>query len=81
MYILGKKQWSRKRIILWQAATLIDDPIIIALMGGIALPGVILDALVWAGRKIYKKNLTNLKIVKQKRNILVTLGFVGSVIA
>ena len=76
----GKKQWSRKKVILWQVATLIGAPVIIALIAGVAVPGVIIGVPVWAGRKIFKK-FNKTKYSKAKRNTLVTLGVTGSVIA
>jgi len=76
----GKKQWSRKKVILWQVATLIGAPVIIALIAGVAVPGVIIGVPIWAGRRIFKKfNKPNSS--KIKRNLLVTLGVMGSVIA
>jgi Sec-independent protein secretion pathway component TatC len=76
----GKKQWSRKKVILWQVATLIGAPVIIALIAGVAVPGVVIGAPIWAGRKIFKK-YNKRENSKSKRNILVTLGVVGSVVA
>ncbi|CAF1238961.1 unnamed protein product [Rotaria sordida] len=76
----GKKQWSRKKVILWQVATLIGAPVIIALIAGVAIPGVIIGVPVWAGRKIFKK-FNKSHYSKTKRNVLVTLGVVGSVLA
>ena len=74
----GKKQWSRKKVILWQVATLIGAPVIIALIAGVAVPGVIIGVPVWAGRKIFKK-FNKSRHSKAKRNILVALGVIGSV--
>jgi E3 ubiquitin-protein ligase RNF19A len=76
----GKKQWSRKKVILWQVATLIGAPVIIALIAGVAVPGVIIGVPVWAGRKIFKK-FNKSQYSKTKRNTLVALGVVGSVVA
>ncbi|CAF4296564.1 unnamed protein product [Rotaria sp. Silwood2] len=76
----GKKQWSRKKVILWQVATLIGAPVIIALIAGVAVPGVIIGVPVWTGRKIFKK-FNKSHYSKAKRNILVTLGVMGSVVA
>lgn len=76
----GKKQWSRKKVILWQVATLIGAPVIIALIAGVAVPGVVIGVPIWTGRRIFKKfNRTNNS--KVKRNLLVSLGVVGSVVA
>ncbi|CAF2081106.1 unnamed protein product [Rotaria magnacalcarata] len=75
----GKKQWSRKKVILWQVATLIGAPVIIALIAGVAVPGVIIGVPVWAGRKIFKK-FNKPQYTRAKRNILVASGVIGSVI-
>ena len=74
----GKKQWSRKKVILWQVATLIGAPVIIALVAGVAVPGVIIGVPVWAGRKIFKK-FNKPGHNKAKRNLLMALGVIGSV--
>ncbi|UJR15776.1 hypothetical protein I4U23_002710 [Adineta vaga] len=76
----GKKQWSRKKVILWQVATLIGAPVIIALVAGVTVPGVIIGVPVWTGRKIFKK-FNKPKYSKAKRNTLVAVGVVGSVVA
>ena len=76
----GKKQWSRKKVILWQVATLIGAPVIIALIAGVAVPGVVIGVPIWAGRRIFKK-YNKINNSKTKRNILVSLGVVGSVVA
>lgn len=61
-------------------ATLIGAPVIIALIAGVAVPGVIIGVPVWAGRKIFKK-FNKPQYSKAKRNLLVTLGVLGSVVA
>jgi hypothetical protein len=61
-------------------ATLIGAPVIIALIAGVAVPGVAIGVPIWAGRKIFKK-YNKMENSKSKRNILVTLGVVGSVVA
>ncbi|UJR30837.1 hypothetical protein I4U23_018353 [Adineta vaga] len=76
----GKKQWSRKKVILWQVATLIGAPVIIALIAGVAVPGVIIGVPIWAGRRLFKK-YNKRENSKTKRNLLVTLGVLGSIIA
>jgi hypothetical protein len=76
----GKKQWSRKKVILWQVATLIGAPVIIALIAGVAVPGVVIGVPIWAGRRIFKK-FNKPENSKTKRNILVTLGVTGSIVA
>jgi len=76
----GKKQWSRKKVILWQVATLIGAPVIIALIAGVAVPGVVIGVPIWAGRRIFKK-FNKTENSKTKRNVLVTLGVTGSVVA
>ena len=75
----GKKQWSRKKVILWQVATLIGAPVIIALIAGVAVPGVVIGVPIWAGRKIFKK-FNKIPYRKWKRNLLVALGVTGSII-
>jgi hypothetical protein len=75
----GKKQWSRKKVILWQVATLIGAPVIIGLIAGVAVPGVVIGVPIWAGRRIFKKYNKN-ENSKTKRNVLVTLSVVGSII-
>ncbi|CAM4769681.1 unnamed protein product [Rotaria magnacalcarata] len=76
----GKKQWSRKKVILWQVATLIGAPVIIALIAGVAVPGVVIGVPIWTGRRIFKK-FNNPHKSKAKRNVLCTLGVVGSIAA
>ncbi|CAF3468053.1 unnamed protein product [Rotaria sp. Silwood1] len=76
----GKKQWSRKKVILWQVATLIGAPVIIALIAGVAIPGVVVGVPIWAGRRIFKK-FNNARNSKTKRNLLVALGVTGSIVA
>jgi E3 ubiquitin-protein ligase RNF19A len=49
------------------------------LIAGVAIPGVIIGVPVWAARKIFKK-YNKSQYSKAKRNILVTLGVVGSVV-
>jgi E3 ubiquitin-protein ligase RNF19A len=49
------------------------------LIAGVAVPGVIIGVPVWAARKIFKK-YNKSQYSKAKRNILVTLGVVGSVV-
>ena len=75
----GKKQWSRKKVILWQIATLIGAPVIIALAAGVTIPGIIIGFPIWAGRRIRKK-LTRSRISEMKKMLLIALGVVGSVI-
>lgn len=38
----GKKPWSRKKKILWQLGMLVGAPVGIALIAGIAIPGIII---------------------------------------
>lgn len=49
------------------------------MIAGVAVPGVIIGVPVWAGRKIFKK-FNKPQYRKAKRNLLVTLGVIGSVI-
>jgi E3 ubiquitin-protein ligase RNF19A len=41
----GKKPWSRKKKLLWQLGTLVGAPLGIALVAGIAVPAMIIGAL------------------------------------
>jgi hypothetical protein len=66
-------------VILWQVATLIGAPVIIGLIAGVAVPGVVIGVPIWAGRRIFKKYNKN-ENSKTKRNVLVTLSVVGSII-
>jgi hypothetical protein len=75
----GKKQWSRKKVILWQVATLIGAPVIIALAAGVAVPGVIIGVPLWTARKIFRRYNTN-SHTRVKRNLLVALGVSGSIV-
>ena len=54
--------------------------VIIALIAGVAVPGVIIGVPVWAGRKIFKR-FNKPHYSKTRRNLLVTLGVIGSVVA
>lgn len=67
-------------MILWQVATLIGAPVIIALVAGVAVPGVVIGVPIWAGRRIFKK-FNKPDNSKAKRNVLVTLGVLGSIVA
>ena len=67
-------------MILWQVATLIGAPVIIALVAGVAVPGVVIGVPIWAGRRIFKK-FNKPDNSKTKRNLLVTLGVLGSIVA
>ncbi|CAF0863326.1 unnamed protein product, partial [Didymodactylos carnosus] len=76
----GKKQWSRKKVILWQLATLIGAPVGIALIAGVAVPAIFIGVPIWAGRRIFKK-FNKSGNSKSKRNVFVTLGVLGSIVA
>ena len=75
----GEKQWSRKKVILWQVATLIGAPVIIALIAGVAVPGIVIGVPIWLARKIFKK-FNKSPHSKWKRNLLAVLASVGGVI-
>ncbi|CAF1591517.1 unnamed protein product, partial [Didymodactylos carnosus] len=76
----GKKQWSRKKVILWQLATLIGAPVGIALIAGVAVPAILIGVPIWTGRRVFKK-FNKSGNNKLKRNLLVTLGILGSIVA
>lgn len=46
----GKKPWTRKKKLLWQIGTLIGAPVAIALIAGLAIPGIIFGVPVFVGR-------------------------------
>ncbi|OQR71909.1 E3 ubiquitin-protein ligase RNF19B-like [Tropilaelaps mercedesae] len=67
----GKKPWSRKKKILWQLGMLIGAPVGIALIAGIAIPGIIIGIPVFVGKKVYAKCRYKSGL---KRNAAVSLG-------
>lgn len=46
----GKKPWTRKKKLLCQIGTLIGAPVGIALIAGLAIPGIIFGVPVFVGR-------------------------------
>lgn len=48
----GKKQWSRKKKLLWQLGTLVGAPVGIALVASVAVPAILIGVPVWTGRKV-----------------------------
>ncbi|XP_018496350.1 E3 ubiquitin-protein ligase RNF19B, partial [Galendromus occidentalis] len=67
----GKKPWSRKKKILCQLGMLVGAPVGIALIAGIAIPGIIIGIPVFIGKKIYVKNREKSAM---KRNTAVAMG-------
>jgi ABC-type Fe3+ transport system permease subunit len=61
-------------------ATLIGAPVIIALVASVAVPGVVIGVPIWAGRRLFKK-YNKPENSKTKRNLLVSLGVVSSIVA
>uniref|UniRef100_A0A7E4UXU2 RBR-type E3 ubiquitin transferase n=1 Tax=Panagrellus redivivus TaxID=6233 RepID=A0A7E4UXU2_PANRE len=51
----GKRPWTRKKKLLWQIGTLIGAPVGIALIAGLAVPGIIFGVPVFVGRKTYQR--------------------------
>ncbi|XP_022692095.1 E3 ubiquitin-protein ligase RNF19A-like [Varroa jacobsoni] len=73
----GKKPWSRKKKILWQLGMLVGAPVGIALIAGIAIPGIIIGIPVFIGKKVYAKCRGKSAL---KRNAAVTLGVILSMV-
>lgn len=73
----GKKPWTRKKKLLWQIGTLIGAPLGIALIAGLAIPGIICGVPIFVGRKTYQRfsNLT-----RTKRQLVTALSVFGSLI-
>ncbi|CAD5230695.1 unnamed protein product [Bursaphelenchus okinawaensis] len=73
----GKKPWTRKKKLLWQIGTLIGAPVGIALIAGLAVPGIICGVPVFVGRKAYQR--FKLKS-KGKRRLVTAASVAGSLI-
>lgn len=73
----GKKPWTRKKKLLWQIGTLIGAPVGIALIAGLAVPGIICGVPVFVGRKIYQRFSGS---SKTRRRLLTAAGVSGSLI-
>jgi len=50
----GKKPWTRKKKLLWQIGTLIGAPLGIALIAGLAVPGIICGVPIFIGRFFFE---------------------------
>uniref|UniRef100_A0A0N4UZ99 RBR-type E3 ubiquitin transferase n=1 Tax=Enterobius vermicularis TaxID=51028 RepID=A0A0N4UZ99_ENTVE len=68
----GKKPWTRKKKLLWQVGTLIGAPVGIALIAGLAIPGIIFGVPVFVGRFVYQ--------TKARRRLLIAGSVIGSLI-
>ncbi|KAH7725390.1 IBR domain containing protein [Aphelenchoides avenae] len=73
----GKKPWTRKKKLLWQIGTLIGAPVGIALIAGLAVPGIICGVPVFIGRKAYQR-FSHLS--KTKRRLVTAASVAGSLI-
>uniref|UniRef100_A0A915M899 RBR-type E3 ubiquitin transferase n=1 Tax=Meloidogyne javanica TaxID=6303 RepID=A0A915M899_MELJA len=73
----GKKPWTRKKKLLWQIGTLIGAPLGIALIAGLAVPGIICGVPIFIGRKTYQR-FSNLS--RTKRQLATALSVVGSLV-
>ncbi|KAI6192160.1 RBR-type E3 ubiquitin transferase [Aphelenchoides bicaudatus] len=73
----GKKPWTRKKKLLWQVGTLIGAPVGIALIAGLAVPGIICGVPVFVGRKIYQRFSGS---SKARRRLLTAAGVSGSLV-
>ncbi|KAL3124400.1 hypothetical protein niasHT_000824 [Heterodera trifolii] len=73
----GKKPWTRKKKLLWQIGTLIGAPLGIALIAGLAVPGIICGVPIFVGRKVYQR-FENLS--KMRRRFVTALAVFGSLI-
>ncbi|KAI3410085.1 hypothetical protein GPALN_006447 [Globodera pallida] len=73
----GKKPWTRKKKLLWQVGTLIGAPLGIALIAGLAVPGIICGVPIFVGRKTYQRFIY---LSKTKRRLVTVLGVFGSLI-
>jgi E3 ubiquitin-protein ligase RNF19A len=73
----GKKPWTRKKKLLWQIGTLIGAPVGIALIAGLAVPGIICGVPVFVGRKVYQRFSQS---SKARRRLLTAAGVTGSLV-
>ncbi|KAI1723522.1 IBR domain, a half RING-finger domain-containing protein [Ditylenchus destructor] len=73
----GKKPWTRKKKLLWQIGTLIGAPLGIALIAGLAVPGIICGVPIFVGRKTYQRfaNMT-----RTKRHLITATAVTGSLL-
>ena len=73
----GKRPWTKKKKLLWQIGILIGAPVGIALIGGLAVPGIIFGVPVFIGRKAYQKFE---HLSKFRRRLITAASVVGSLI-
>ncbi|VDO40112.1 unnamed protein product [Onchocerca flexuosa] len=73
----GKKPWTRKKKLLCQVGTLIGAPVGIALIAGLAIPGIIFGVPVFVGRKV---NQRFAYLTKIRRRCLTAGSIIGSLI-
>uniref|UniRef100_A0A1I8BRC8 RBR-type E3 ubiquitin transferase n=1 Tax=Meloidogyne hapla TaxID=6305 RepID=A0A1I8BRC8_MELHA len=73
----GKKPWTRKKKLLWQIGTLIGAPLGIALIAGLAVPGIICGVPIFIGRKTYQR-FSNLS--RTKRQLATALSVFCSLV-
>ncbi|VDN05755.1 unnamed protein product [Thelazia callipaeda] len=73
----GKKPWTRKKKLLCQIGTLIGAPVGIALIAGLAIPGIIFGVPVFVGRKV---NQRFAHLTKIRRRCLTVGSVVGSLV-
>lgn len=73
----GKKPWTRKKKLLWQVGTLIGAPVAIALIAGLAIPGIIFGVPVFVGRKVNQRFAHHSKV---RRRLLTTSSVIGSLV-
>uniref|UniRef100_A0A8R1TPQ8 RBR-type E3 ubiquitin transferase n=1 Tax=Onchocerca volvulus TaxID=6282 RepID=A0A8R1TPQ8_ONCVO len=73
----GKKPWTRKKKLLCQVGTLIGAPVGIALIAGLAIPGIIFGVPVFVGRKV---NQRFAHLTKIRRRCLTAGSIIGSLI-
>lgn len=62
---------------MWQIGTLIGAPVGIALIAGLAVPGIICGVPVFVGRKIHQRFANS---SKTRRRLLTAAGVTGSLI-
>uniref|UniRef100_A0A915ETB2 RBR-type E3 ubiquitin transferase n=1 Tax=Ditylenchus dipsaci TaxID=166011 RepID=A0A915ETB2_9BILA len=73
----GKKPWTRKKKLLWQVGTLIGAPLGIALIAGLAVPGIICGVPIFIGRKTYQRFST---LTRAKRHLITATAVTGSLV-
>lgn len=73
----GKRPWTRKKKLLWQIGTLIGAPVGIALIAGLAVPGIIFGVPVFVGRKCYQRFAD---LSKGRRRLITAASVVGSLV-